>query len=499
MTDDGPLFTGGLLEAIRPAGASVWRTAGVVLRDPVRRFLLGAGPGPVPEAPDFPRRELWPVVAAIRSGRLTSVVLAGGFRDEPLAAARTFAAGVGRPLIEVRANAGVERLSDAVATGAPVPTLLGFPAGGPWRRLLEGIDHEAVELSPPRAAERARLWRWSLNEEGVEAARGDVDAIAGLFSLHPGQIRRAATAAGRGLGGPKADAAMLASCARGQCTTLLEDLAEHVTLIHGWSELVLPAPTLGRLREFADAIRSRATVFHDWSFLRPAGGTASLRALFSGSSGTGKTMSAAVVADDVGLNLYRIDLSAVVSKYIGETEKNLERIFTAAEGSNAILLFDEADALFGKRSEVKDAHDRYANIEVAYLLQRMETYDGVMILATNLARHLDEAFSRRIHFDIEFPLPDEEQRERIWRLLIPDAAPTDDDVDHGFLARQFQLSGGEIRNCALAGAFLAAHEGAPIAMRHLVRAVARQRRKQGKIPMASEFRHHLRSVHEDGE
>ncbi len=153
----------------------------------------------------------------------------------------------------------------------------------------------------------------------------------------------------------------------------------------------------------------------------------------------------------LGLDLFRIDLSAVVSKYIGETEKNLERIFKAAEGSNAILFFDEADALFGKRSEVKDAHDRYANIEVAYLLQRMETYDGVLILATNLAKHIDEAFSRRIHVEIDFPLPDAVQRERLWRLLIPSAAPTAADVDYEFLARQFPLTGGEIRNVALGG------------------------------------------------
>ena len=232
---------------------------------------------------------------------------------------------------------------------------------------------------------------------------------------------------------------------------------------------MLPDPTLRRLHEFAAAIRSREQVFRSWAFVRAAGGSASLRAMFSGASGTGKTMSAAVVARELGLDLFRIDLSAVVSKYIGETEKNLERIFKAAEGSNAILFFDEADALFGKRSEVKDAHDRYANIEVAYLLQRMETYDGVLILATNLAKHIDEAFSRRIHVEIDFPLPDAVQRERLWRLLIPSAAPTAADVDYEFLARQFPLTGGEIRNVALAAGFLAAYEERDIEMTHLVR------------------------------
>jgi SpoVK/Ycf46/Vps4 family AAA+-type ATPase len=364
--------------------------------------------------------------------------------------------------------------------------------------LFEGTDHEIVELSPPDVAERASMWRRALREQDVRASDDDVDAVADLFSLYPSQIQRASTRARPAGHSEDVDLTYMAAAARGQCTRALDELAEHVPLLHTWSDLVLPLPTLRRLREFSSAIRCRDRVFREWSFWRPAGGTASLRALFSGASGTGKTMSAAVVARDLGVDLFRIDLSAVVSKYIGETEKNLERIFTAAEGSNAILLFDEADALFGKRSEVKDAHDRYANIEVAYLLQRMETYDGVMILATNLAKHLDEAFSRRIHFDIEFPLPDQEQRERLWRQLIPAAAPTSDDVDHGFLARQFQLTGGEIRNVAIAAAFLAAHEECEIRMQHLVRAIARQRRKQGKMPTSAEFKHHLAAVHEDG-
>jgi SpoVK/Ycf46/Vps4 family AAA+-type ATPase len=277
----------------------------------------------------------------------------------------------------------------------------------------------------------------------------------------------------------------------------VENLADRVALVHAWNDLVLPAPTLRRLKEFAGAIRNRDKVFRDWSFLRPAGGTPSLRALFSGMSGTGKTMSAAVIARDLGVDLYRIDLSAVVSKYIGETEKNLERIFHSAEGSNGILFFDEADALFGKRSEVKDAHDRYANIEIAFLLQRMETYDGVMILATNLAGNLDEAFSRRIQFAIEFPLPDDEQRAQLWKLLLPAEAPKHD-IDYSFLARQFQLTGGEIRNVSLDAAFLAAHEDDAITMNHLVRAVARQRRKQGKLPTPSEFKHYLATVHREG-
>jgi SpoVK/Ycf46/Vps4 family AAA+-type ATPase len=176
-----------------------------------------------------------------------------------------------------------------------------------------------------------------------------------------------------------------------------------------------------------------------------------------------------------------------VSKYIGETEKNLDRIFDAADGSNAILFFDEADALFGKRSEVRDSHDRYANIEVAYLLQKMESYAGAVILATNFRQNLDEAFLRRLDFVIDFPFPESEDRERIWQLLLPDAAPLDEDIDIPFLAGQFKLSGGSIRNVSLAAAFLAAEDGGSISMRHLIRGVALEYGKLGRLTLESDF------------
>jgi SpoVK/Ycf46/Vps4 family AAA+-type ATPase len=182
-----------------------------------------------------------------------------------------------------------------------------------------------------------------------------------------------------------------------------------------------------------------------------------------------------------------VDLATVVSKYIGETEKNLERIFRAAEGSNAILFFDEADALFGKRSEVSDSHDRYANIEVAYLLQSMEQYPGAVILATNFRRNIDDAFIRRLDFVIDFPFPEADDRRRIWELLLPAEAPVAADVDLDFLATQFKLSGGAIRNCSLAAAFQAADEGDEIAMRHLVRAVALEYGKQGRLTLEADF------------
>jgi SpoVK/Ycf46/Vps4 family AAA+-type ATPase len=275
-------------------------------------------------------------------------------------------------------------------------------------------------------------------------------------------------------------------------------VADLVPAVYEWEDLVLPPQTLRRLADLAAAIRHRHQVFDAWAFGRLHGGHASVRAIFSGPSGTGKTMAASVLALDLGLELYRVDLSTVVSKYVGETEKNLERVLAAAEHSNALLLFDEAEALFGKRSEVRDAHDRYANIEIAFLLQRIESYEGVLLLSTNLAGNLDDAFHRRIHFHVEFPVPDEAARRRLWERAIPDSAPIDEDVDPSFLAGMFPMTGGEIRSATLAAAFMAADEGAPIGMSHLMRALARQRRQQGKLPSSSEFQGFLRLVQKEG-
>jgi SpoVK/Ycf46/Vps4 family AAA+-type ATPase len=205
-----------------------------------------------------------------------------------------------------------------------------------------------------------------------------------------------------------------------------------------------------------------------------------LNALFSGPPGTGKTMAAEVIAKELQLDLYQIDLSQVVSKYIGETEKNLHRIFAEAQSSNAILFFDEADALFGKRSEVKDAHDRYANIEIGYLLQKMEEYEGIAILATNLRQHLDEAFTRRMQFIVEFPFPDEESRRRIWQVTFPVETPMAAEVDFSLLAREIKLAGGNIKNIGLAAAFYAASDGGVVGLQHLVQAARREFQKLGR-------------------
>lgn len=228
----------------------------------------------------------------------------------------------------------------------------------------------------------------------------------------------------------------------------------------------------------AAQVRHRLTVYQDWGFGHRSTRGLGITALFAGESGTGKTMAAEVLANELNLDLYRIDLSAVVSKYIGETERNLRRLFDAADESGAILLFDEADALFGKRSEVKDSHDRYANIEVSYLLQRMEAYRGLAILTTNMKAALDQAFHRRLRFVIQFPFPDASQREAIWRSMFPAATPTDG-LDYAKLAK-LHMAGGNIRNIALNAAFLAAHAGESVRMGHLLQAAHSEAAKRDR-------------------
>ncbi len=216
--------------------------------------------------------------------------------------------------------------------------------------------------------------------------------------------------------------------------------------------------------------------------------------LFVGAPGTGKTMAAEVIAQELRLDLFKVDLSCVVSKYIGETEKNLSRVFDEADQSNGILFFDEADALFGRRSEVKDSHDRYANIEIDYLLQRMEEYEGIVILATNFQKNIDEAFRRRLRFLVEFPLPDEKQRARIWRSVFPHETPLAADIDFAFLAHKFKITGGSIRNIALSAAFLAAQEQQEVRMFHVIRATRRELRKLGRLCVKADFDHYFEFV-----
>jgi SpoVK/Ycf46/Vps4 family AAA+-type ATPase len=264
----------------------------------------------------------------------------------------------------------------------------------------------------------------------------------------------------------------------------LDRLALRIRPRRRWEDLVLSAERMTQVREVVVRVRHRSKVYEDWGFR--AVPSAGVLALFSGPSGTGKTMSAEIIAGELGLDVFKLDLSAVVSKYIGETEKNLDQIFDAAGTGNVVLFFDEADSLFGKRSEVKDARDRYANIEVSYLLQRLERYDGVVVLATNFEKNVDEAFLRRIHVRIEFVVPAIEERRSIWERNLPMTAPLGD-VDLDFLSTRFEMSGGAIRNASVHAAFIAAAAGTPITMECAVRGVAREFRKLGRLLKVEQF------------
>jgi SpoVK/Ycf46/Vps4 family AAA+-type ATPase len=278
---------------------------------------------------------------------------------------------------------------------------------------------------------------------------------------------------------------LLWDACRAQARPRLDDLAQRLEPGARWDDLVLPGPQRETLRQIAMHVRRRATVYESWGFAGQGARGLGISALFAGASGVGKTMAAEVLAHELELDLYRIDLSSVVSKYIGETEKNLRRVFDAAEDGGAILLFDEADALFGKRSDVKDSHDRYANIEVGYLLQRMEAYRGLAILTTNLKSALDPAFLRRLRFVVQFPFPDVPQRAEIWRRIFPLATPTEG-LDPEKLA-WLNVAGGNIRNIALQAAFLAADAAQPVQMAHLLRAARTEYAKLEKTLTPAEI------------
>jgi SpoVK/Ycf46/Vps4 family AAA+-type ATPase len=283
----------------------------------------------------------------------------------------------------------------------------------------------------------------------------------------------------------------LFTAARAQCGHAMAKLARKLQPKNTWKELVLPKDVVGQLREFCARLKWSEHIFSTWGFERKLSHGKGTTALFVGPPGTGKTMAAEVIANEIKLDVYKIDLSGIVSKYIGETQKNLDRIFSAAEEANGVLFFDEADMLFGKRSEVRDSHDRYANSEVSYLLQKMEMYEGAAILATNLSQHMDEAFLRRFAFTIRFPFPEEDCRRQIWKSIWPEHAPLDEEINFDHLASRFRLSGGNIKNVALAAAFFAAEEGGPVTMAHLFRGIEREYQKMGKSMSAAALRSEL--------
>ena len=355
-----------------------------------------------------------------------------------------------------------------------------------WQINRNGSRHikpvQWVKCDLPNSTQRFQLWRNLLSDEDGPTAQ-EIDILSGQFTLTSNQIRNAVyTARDTALQQNRTiTTADLYDAARMHSSHHLESLAVKIPPRYGWNDIVLPEDEMTTLHEIAETVRWRSVVLEDWGVGQRLMPNAGISALFAGPSGTGKTLAAQVIAAELKMDLYKIDLSTVVSKYIGETEKNLERIFTQAHNSNSILFFDEADAIFGKRSEVKDAHDRYANIEVVYLLQRMETYDGIVILATNLRANLDDAFTRRLQFVVDFPFPDEEERLKIWNVLFPPGVPREPGIDFASLAHRFKLTGGSIRNIIIGAAFLAASQSVPVSTPHILRALRREMQNMGRL------------------
>ncbi|MEU6261250.1 ATP-binding protein [Streptomyces sp. NPDC047043] len=539
LAPGAPLISGGLVEVTEPERPPLSRV--LVVPDRVTGHLLGSDRpdvrlagvlGDVQEDPTAEAAEVRRTAAAAGTGVGLVHLRSRGGDAAGLAVAALRAAGV-RPLVldavalarrpadvpELARIAALEaRLTGAGVVLGPLEALPGEPAErartlGALCAALRGIPlltHGTVGWAPEWAADtpvaltvpapsperQAARWRYALEGSAGpvadDLATGDAAVLAEAVAAHrldSGQLRRAADVAVRtaALAGRPVHPDDLRTAVRAQNGAGLDRLARRVEPGVGWDDLVLPPATHRRLRELALRARHREQVLGQWG-MRPGGGRGrGVIALFAGESGTGKTMSAEVVAADLGMDLYVVDLSTVVDKYIGETEKNLERIFTEASAVNAVLLFDEADAIFGKRSEVKDAHDRHANIESAYLLQRMESFDGIAVLTTNLRANLDEAFTRRLDVVADFPVPDSGHRLALWDRCLGDRLPRAADLDLAFCADRFELAGGSIRACAVTAAYLAAESGTPLTMRQLVTAVAQEYRKLGRLVLESEF------------
>mgnify|MGYP001800444824 CR=1 FL=1 len=328
----------------------------------------------------------------------------------------------------------------------------------------------SFDVCKPTTQEQSLLWQRNLSSDVAPQLNGQVKKLIAQFNLTPAKIRSACAQTTTSLNSPDKNdlgSALWDAC-RVQARPRLDELAQRIVADSNWQNLILPDAQSEILREVAAHVRQKYTVYQEWGFGNNNSRGLGITALFAGPSGTGKTLAAEVLAQELSLDLYRIDLSSVISKYIGETEKNLRRVFDAAQEGGAILLFDEADALFGKRSEVKDSRDRYANIEVSYLLQRMESYPGLAILTTNLKNSIDTAFMRRIRFLVQFPFPDAAQRAKIWQNVFPKNTPLKN-LDTDKLA-QLSVTGGNIRNIALNAAFLAADSKEPVQMKHILRA-----------------------------
>jgi winged helix domain-containing protein/ATPase family protein associated with various cellular activities (AAA) len=527
----GPLVTSGLV--IVDDGEHPFLTRSLRVPDRVAMHLLGddhVDPALVPFlARVHPQRTGDPsaVARVLGAGAMLVYVRDGGSSaGRSLAAAALAQVGLGTvaldltllqqpdSLTEVTLAALREaRLRDAGLVAGPIERLAELDrvalrrlAEATWPVVLTGAKSWdpswtqsiplVVELEPPGHDARVEMWMDALGDELPNAL--DAAAATAPFRLGPEQIERAAHAARLSAfyGDRPLGAADLQAGARSQNAAGLERLARRIGPRVGWADLILPERTARHVHEIAERAAQRERVLEEWRMGSRRAGDRGIVALFSGESGTGKTMAAEVLAGELGLELYTIDLATVVDKYVGETEKNLDRIFVEADRVNAVLFFDEADAIFGKRSEVKDAHDRYANVETAYLLQRLETFDGIAILATNLKANIDEAFARRLDAVVDFPMPDAEHRLKLWDHCLGPGVPRAPGLDLDFCAQAFELSGGNIRNIAFAASYLAAAGDGRVGMQELMRATAREYRKLGRLCTRSEFGRYYDDVSE---
>jgi len=333
-----------------------------------------------------------------------------------------------------------------------------------------------IEVKQPPSAQRARLWATLL-----DASETDGEYLATTYPLAPAMMQAAAAAAKARAVGRNLTPEDVELGIRAVLDDKLGHFAKRIDVTQTWDDLVIEREQAQSITELIARIRQRRTVYETWDFAAKVGKGLGVSALFSGPPGTGKTMVAALIAKELHLELYQVDMGKLVSKYIGETEKQLGELFDAAEAGHAILLFDEADSLFGKRTEVKSSNDRYANLETNYLLQRLETFTGICLLTSNHESNIDPAFQRRLSLHLRFAVPDEEEREKLWHAMLPTAAPVAPNLDLTGLARRFEMSGGYIRNAALRAAFLAADEGTSITDAHLEYAARVEYEGMGKI------------------
>ena len=454
-----------------------------VLEDPTGRVLLvgqeGTGRSLVTEAlfARAKRPVLHVDVAGIVAEGQIGERLAAALREAALRDAAVILDGSGisttetpRPLVQAISNIG----------DLPFPIIFAFDAHPGW--LVRGVaDLVEIEVPPPTFRERLELWRRVLPNRADDA---DIETVASRYRFTGATIAHAArraTSAALLRSADKVTLDDLGDAARLMFSHRLGTMAQRIPTGFSWNDLVLPDDTLDGLREIVMFARYKPFLLEDWGFSSKLPYGRGVSAILAGPPGTGKTMVAQLLAKEIGYDLYRIDLSQVVNKYIGETEKNLARIFDEAEHSHAVLFFDEADSLFAKRTNVSSANDRYANLEVNYLLQRMETFDGVTLLATNLEQGLDEAFKRRVRFTVQFELPGQAERRALWRSMFPPKVPLASDIDWDLVARKFEMAGGYIKKAALRAALIAAESQRPITTEDLLVAGRHEYREMGRI------------------